>query len=29
MASAGIPPFLEALDEPAMVLDGGVIRFAN
>ncbi|MBA3730621.1 MAG: ATPase [Sphingomonas sp.] len=29
MASAGIPAFLDALDEPAMVLDGGVIRIAN
>ncbi|HUE79477.1 MAG TPA: ATP-binding protein [Sphingomicrobium sp.] len=29
MASAGIRPFLEALDEPAMVLESGVIRFAN
>jgi two-component system phosphate regulon sensor histidine kinase PhoR len=29
MASADIRPFLEALDEPAMVLDGGIIRLAN
>jgi two-component system, OmpR family, phosphate regulon sensor histidine kinase PhoR len=29
MASAGTQPFLEALDEPAMVLESGVIRFAN
>ena len=29
MASARIEPFLEALDEPAMVLDGRVIRLAN
>ncbi len=29
MASASTRPFLEALDEPAMVLDGGVIRLAN
>jgi two-component system phosphate regulon sensor histidine kinase PhoR len=29
MASAGIRPFLEALDEPAMVLESGVIRLAN
>lgn len=29
MASAGIQSFLEALDEPAMVLESGVIRFAN
>ena len=29
MASAGIRPFLEALDEPAMVLERGVIRLAN
>ncbi|HEU5285784.1 MAG TPA: ATP-binding protein [Sphingomicrobium sp.] len=29
MANAGMRPFLEALDEPAMVLEGGVIRFAN
>ena len=29
MANAGMRPFLEALDEPAMVLEGGIIRFAN
>jgi two-component system phosphate regulon sensor histidine kinase PhoR len=29
MATATIRPFLEALDEPAMVVDGGVVRFAN
>src|SRR5918997_233158 len=33
MATVAIPaairPFLEALEEPAMVLDGGVIRLAN
>ncbi|MBA3511813.1 ATP-binding protein [Sphingomonas sp.] len=29
MASAGIQPFLEALDEPTLVLEGRVIRFAN
>ncbi len=29
MANSGMRPFLEALDEPAMVLEGGVIRFAN
>jgi len=29
MASPGIRPFLEALDEPAVVLESGVIRLAN
>jgi two-component system phosphate regulon sensor histidine kinase PhoR len=29
MASAGIRPFLDALDEPAMVVEAGVVRFAN
>ena len=29
MASADIRPFLDALDEPAMVLEGGVIGLAN
>jgi len=29
MASAGIRPFLDALDEPAMVVDGGIVRIAN
>ena len=29
MASAGIPTFLEALDEPAMVIDRGIVRYSN
>ena len=29
MASTGIRSFLDALDEPAMVVKGGVVRFAN
>ena len=29
MASAGIRPFLDALDEPAMVVERGIVRFAN
>jgi two-component system phosphate regulon sensor histidine kinase PhoR len=29
MATAGIRSFLEALDEPALVLDAGLVRFAN
>ena len=29
MVSAGIRPFLEALEEPAMVVEGGILRFAN
>src|SRR5215212_5245303 len=29
MASSGTRQFLEALDEPALVIEGGVVRFAN
>ena len=29
MAAADIRPFLDALDEPAMVIDRGIVRFAN
>ena len=29
MAFAGIPPYLEALDEPAMLVEDGIVRFAN
>jgi len=29
MASADIRPFLDALDEPAMVIDRGIVRIAN
>ena len=29
MASAGIRSFLEALDEPAMVIDAGIVRISN